>query len=256
MADRALEQLHDFAVEIAWEAGRGTLSCFQAGVEAEQKGDGTPVTRADRDAEALLRRRIRERFPHDGLLGEEYGEEPGKSGRTWILDPIDGTKSFVHGVPLYSMLIGVAIEGVSRVGVIYLPALGEMCSAFHGGGCRLNGRRVGVRETASLAEATICSSDLPLDPAEPVHALFRGAKLRRTWGDGYGYLLVASGRADLMVDPRLSIWDLAALIPVIEEAGGVITDFEGRPGLEGKSAIAATPAVHREAIALLGEKQK
>lgn len=251
MEGPSLAELHQFAVDIAWEAGRGTLVHFQTGVVAEQKGDGTPVTKADREAEALLRRRIRERFPEDGLLGEEYGEEPGTSGRTWILDPIDGTKSFVHGVPLYGVLIGLAIGGEPQVGVIFLPALGEMCSAYRGGGCHLNGRRARVSPAKALAEATVCSSDLPLDPAEPMHRLFRAARLRRTWGDAYGYVLVATGRADLMVDSRLSIWDLAALIPVIEEAGGVITDFEGRPGLEGKSAVAAAPALHREALELL-----
>lgn len=251
MAGAPLEEIHQFAVDIAWEAGRGTLALFQAGVVAEQKGDGTPVTKADRDAEALLRRRIHERYPDDGVIGEEYGEEKGSSGRTWILDPIDGTKSFVHGVPLYSVLIGVAVEGEPKVGVIYLPALGEMCSAYQGGGCWLNGRRVRVSSTEKLSQALACASDVPLDPAEPLHQLFKAARLRRTWGDAYGYVLVASGRADLMVDPRLAIWDLAALIPVIEEAGGKISDLEGREGLAGKSAIAANPAIHREAIALL-----
>lgn len=252
MSEPTLEELHQFAVDIAWEAGRGTLALFQTGVVAEQKGDGTPVTLADRNAEALLRQRIHERFPDDGVLGEEYGEEKGKSGRTWILDPIDGTKSFVHGVPLYSLLIGMTFEGRPEVGVIYLPALGEMCSARRGGGTYLNGRRVKVSPKEKLAEAMICSSDVPLDPADPAHQLFRASKLRRTWGDAYGYVLVASGRAEIMVDPRLSIWDLAALIPVIEEAGGKITDFEGRAGLDGKSAIAAPPAIHAEALALLG----
>lgn len=249
--EASLEELHQFAVEIAWEAGRSTLAHFQAGVVAEQKGDGTPVTKADREAEALLRRRIQGRFPEDGILGEEYGEEAGRSGRTWILDPIDGTKSFVHGVPLYGVLVGLAIGGEPQVGAIFLPALGEMCSAYRGGGCYLNGRRARVGSREKLADATILSSDVPLDPADKVHRLFRAVRLRRTWGDAYGYVLVATGRADLMVDPRLSVWDLAALIPVIEEAGGVITDFAGQPGLAGKSAIAAAPALHREALELL-----
>lgn len=250
-AGKNLEELHQFAVDIAWEAGRGTLAYFETGVVAEQKGDGTPVTKADREAEALLRRRIRARYPNDGLIGEEYGEEKGSSGRTWILDPIDGTKSFVHGVPLYSLLIGLTIDDEPQVGVIFLPALSEMCSARRGGGCFVNGRRAQVASGKKLAEATICSSDVPLDPADPVHQLFRAARLRRTWGDAYGYLLVASGRADLIVDPRLSIWDLAALIPILEEAGGRITDFEGQRGLQGKSALAANPALQEEALDLL-----
>ncbi len=251
MREPTLEELHHFAVDIAWEAGRSTLAYFQAGVVAEQKGDGTPVTIADREAEALLRRRIGERFPDDAVLGEEYGEEEGKTGRTWILDPIDGTKSFVHGVPLYSVLVGLAIEGKPEVGVIFLPALGEMCSARRGGGCYLNGRRARVSTTPTLAEGLICSSDVPLDPADPVHRLFSASRLRRTWGDAYGYVLVATGRAEMMVDPRLSVWDLAALVPVIEEAGGRISDLEGREGLEAKSALAASPALHAEALALL-----
>jgi histidinol-phosphatase len=251
MVGPTLEDLQSFAVDAAWHAGRRTLAYFHSHLQPECKADGTPVTCADREAETLIRQLIGERFPDDGIIGEEFGEQPGQSGRVWILDPIDGTKSFVHGVPLYGVLIGLTIDGEPQVGVIHLPALGDTFTARKGGGCFWNSRRVQVADTARLEDALICSSDMPIGRGEDVADLFRACRLRRTWGDAYGYALVASGRADIMIDSRLSIWDLAALIPIITEAGGRISDLQGHPGLDAKSAIAANPRLHAEALAFL-----
>lgn len=246
-----LETLQNFAVEIAWHAGRRTLAYYQSDCQPETKGDGTPVTRADREAEALLRQWIEARYPDDAVIGEEYGEKPGKTGRTWILDPIDGTKSFVHGVPLYGVLIGLTLENEPAVGVIHLPALGDTVTARRGGGCYWNARKAEVARRPKLSDALICSSDMPMGRNTELHDLFAACRLRRTWGDAFGYALVATGRADIMVDPRLAIWDLAALVPIIREAGGEITDFAGQPGLNIKSALAANPLLHAAALEIL-----
>lgn len=251
-----LQELQDFAVEAAWLAGRRTLAYYQSDCQPEIKPDGTPVTRADREAEALLRQLIAARYPDDGVVGEEYGEDPGRSGRVWILDPIDGTKSFVHGVPLYAVLIGLTIEGEPRVGVIHLPALGDTVTARHGGGCYWNGRRARFGSCAQLKDAAICASDMPIGRGEELADLFRACRLRRTWGDAYGYALAATGRIDLMLDARLALWDLAALVPIVREAGGVITDLEGREGLDLKSAIAGNPRLHAQAIELLAAQPR
>ncbi|MEL7061560.1 MAG: inositol monophosphatase family protein [Acidobacteriota bacterium] len=251
------QELAEIAADLAWRAGRLTLADFQVGVEVERKADATPVTRADRGAEALLRRELRNRFPADGILGEEEGEDVGSGERTWILDPIDGTKSFIHGVPLYAVLVAVA-DAARRpaVGVIHLPALGETVVAWRGGGCWWNGRRAHVSTIDALGDGLLVTSDVP---GESAHAaaesrldrLLAAPRLRRTWGDAYGYALVATGRAEVMIDPVASPWDLAAVQPIIEEAGGVFTDLDGVAHPWGGSGLAAPPALHAAALALV-----
>ncbi|MEO1082820.1 MAG: histidinol-phosphatase [Acidobacteriota bacterium] len=238
-----------FAVNAAFVAGQRTLAYFQTPVAIDRKGDGTPVTRADREAEQSLRSAIKRQFPDDGLLGEEYGEDAGTSGRTWILDPIDGTKSFIHGVPLYAILVALAVDGRAQVGVIHLPGLGETVSAFTGGCCRWNGRRAQVSSTARLDQAMVLTSDFP-DVEQPgprgtqAQRLYRAAGLRRTWGDAYGYALVATGRADVMVDPIVEPWDVAAVQPIIEEAGGRFTSFDGAESFSAGHAVGTNGLLH------------
>ncbi len=233
----------DVAMEAAWAAGRATLRWFQAGVEAERKADRSPVTVADRQAESVMREILRRRFPGDAILGEEAGEEAGESGgsgRRWILDPIDGTRSFVRGVPLYGVMAALEAEGEPVLGVLHFPALGETVAAARGLGCRLNGRPCRVSETDRVEDATIVTSgDAPSDDPRTRALLRLGdrADTFRTWGDCYGYALVASGRADAMLDPVLHIWDAAAVRPVIEEAGGVFTDWDGTPSHDSGHAI-------------------
>lgn len=246
-----LAELHAFAVDLAQRAGRGTLAHFQSNLAVESKSDGTPVTLADREAEAFLRREISAAFPDDGLIGEEYGEERARSRRQWILDPIDGTKSFIHGVPLYSVLIGIVENDVPIVGVIHLPALSETCSAFRGGGAWRNHERIHVSKVARLKDALVLASDIPLDGDSASARLMAAARLRRTWGDAYGFGLVAAGRADLFIEPELAIWDVAALIPIIEEAGGKITGTRGQMPLYAGSALASNGLLHDEALDLM-----
>lgn len=255
---RDRDELLDFAVMVAQQAGQATLDHFQAELAVERKSDGTPVTAADREAERRARELIAERFPGDGMVGEEHGVEKPAAGRRWIIDPIDGTKSFVHGVPLFAVLIGVEEDGDTVAGVIHLPALGETVAAARGSGCWWNDRRARVSATADLREALVLTTgDRSPELAPRIEAWERlagAAGVARTWGDAYGYALVATGRAEVMVDPVVSIWDTAAVRPVIEEAGGVFTDWDGTPSHTGGHAIATNAALADAARQLLREE--
>ena len=251
-SDPSLAELAEFAVDLAWQAGRRTLAYFQAGVAAEEKDDGTPVTLADREAERVLRQGVRARFPGDSLVGEEYGDELTGGSRTWVFDPIDGTKGFVHGVPLYSVLVAMVEDGRPKIGVIHMPALGETVYAFEGGGCWWNGRRARVSRVSKVAESLVLSSDFPgHEQPKNVDPLYEKARLRRTWGDAYGYAMVATGRAEVMVDPVVAPWDVAALPPILAEAGGRFSTFDGRPDYDAGSAVGSNGLVHDEVLALL-----
>lgn len=250
----------ELAVAAARAAGDLTLHYFQqADLAVETKSDASPVTIADREAEQLLRERIAARFATDGILGEEFGEKPGTSGYRWILDPIDGTKSFISGVPLYGTLIGVEHGGRSVVGVIHIPGLAETVYAAVGQGAwYVNAssppRRAQVSRKPRLAEALFCTSEVvnfhKSGRAEAYEQLQRATRLTRTWGDAYGYLLVAVGRAELMVDPMMHVWDCAALQPVIEEAGGTFTDFDGVPTIHSANSIATNGRILDEVLAV------
>ncbi|MDT8367989.1 MAG: histidinol-phosphatase [Longimicrobiales bacterium] len=250
MAD-ARPQILDYmtrAEAFAREAGEVTLRWFGGEVPVDEKADGTPVTIADREAEQLLRSRITEAFPGDGILGEEFGETDPDAAVRWIVDPIDGTRSFVHGVPLYGVLIGIEIEGEPVVGVAHFPALAETVVAGRGFGARLNGNPCAVSATTRLADALLLTTDAGEvttgDFAERWRALARATGLARTWGDAYGHILVATGRADVMVDPELSAWDAAPLLTIVTEAGGRFTSLEGEPTIHGASGVSTNGALH------------
>jgi histidinol phosphatase-like enzyme (inositol monophosphatase family) len=251
-----LDELHDFAVMLARGAGDITLKYFRKQPETSKKSDGSFVTIADREAESYLRRQIAERFPEDGVLGEEEGEVAGRSGRRWILDPIDGTFAFVHGVPFYGVLIALEIENEMRVGVINIPALDEVVSAAKGCGCLFNGEPARVSTTNKLDEALLLCTDFNAADthgfARITNELQRRAKVSRTWGDCYGYVLVATGRADVMVDPVMNLWDCAPLLPIMEEAGGTFTDWRGVRTVDGGNAIATNGFLFEEVMKIIG----
>ena len=231
----------DFAVDAAWQAGKVTLRYFQTEIQTERKEDQSPVTIADREAEATIRQLLASAYPQDGILGEEFGSEEGSSGFRWIIDPIDGTKSFVQGVPLYGVLI--AREGPQGVdiGCVYMPALDEMVWAARGEGCWWNGRRAAVSAVGEWGEASICYTSWPSFSEEGRERewarLAATARLRRGWGDCYGHILVATGRAEAMFDPVMNPWDCGPLLPILEEAGGTFTDWRGEPTIHGKDAF-------------------
>jgi histidinol phosphatase-like enzyme (inositol monophosphatase family) len=250
-----LAHLREFAVELGRGAGDVTLKYFRKQPETTTKSDGSYVTIADSEAEAYLRRQISERYPDDGIVGEEEGESQGQSGRRWIVDPIDGTFAFVHGVPFYGVLIGLEIDGELSVGVVNVPALGEIVSAAKGLGCFLNGERARVSNTARLEDALLLCTDFSSCArygfGRAAELLQARAKTSRTWGDCYGYVLVATGRADVMLDPVMNLWDCAALLPIIEEAGGTFTDWRGVRTAAGNNSIATNGLLFDEVMGVV-----
>jgi histidinol phosphatase-like enzyme (inositol monophosphatase family) len=252
------KELLDFALKLARGAGEITLQYFRRQPETSKKSDGSYVTIADREAESYLRRHIAERFPDDGVLGEEEGETHGISGRRWILDPIDGTFAFVHGVPLYGVLIAVEIDNEMSVGVVNMPALGEIVSAAKGFGSFFNGEPARVSTTSKLDDALLLSTSFIACTragfGREAESLQARAKESRTWGDSYRYVLVATGRADVMLDPVMNLWDCAPLLPIMEEAGGTFTDWRGVRTAAGGNAIATNGLLFDEVMELIGHE--
>jgi len=243
------------AREAVAAAGAITLEHFGRGIAVERKPDRSPVTIADRRSEECLRAALEAAFPDDGLLGEEFGEKRGSSGRRWIVDPIDGTQSFIRGVPLYGVLVGLEENGRPVIGVMGFPALGSTYWAARGGGAFRDGERIRVSTVADLAEATVVSSDAKPqgfgDKYPRFERLLRTAGCYRGWGDCYGYALVAGGHADVMVDPILSPWDAAAVLPIVEEAGGRFVDWNGVPDIYAGSGVGASIALMEQVLAIL-----
>ncbi len=250
-----LQPYLDFAVETAFEAGRLTLGYFRSGVRPDFKADDSPVTMADREAEALIRKRIEARYPEHDIVGEEFEDKETGSGHRWIIDPIDGTKSFMRGVPLYAVLIGLEIGGRSEVGAVYFPALDEMVYAASGLGCRLNGRPTRVTETPELSRGIVSFTD-----AAGFDAHGRGEAWRRIqgssyyrvgWSDAYGHALVATGRLELMLDPIMNPWDCAPFPPILREAGGYFGDWSGNETIYANEALSTSQALLPEVLKLI-----
>ena len=244
------------AVEaVARLAGDIALGFFHSKLVVESKTDGSPVTIADRTAEMTAREWIERRFPDDGILGEELGLMRPNARRRWVLDPIDGTKTFIRGVPLWGTLVGICEGDQVLAGAAYFPAVAEMIVAAPSAGCWWNGVSCQVSSQTALAGATVLTTDerFPDDAAQRDgwRRLAGRAAVSRSWGDCYGYLLVSTGRAEVMVDGVLSPWDAAALMPIVEEAGGVFTDWHGTRTAFGGSAVATNRGVAAESRALL-----
>jgi len=234
--------------ELAAAAGAITLELFGTNLAVEMKPDDSPVTVADRRAEEFLRKEILKRFPDDLVMGEEFGESGGgRSGRRWILDPIDGTKSFVRGVPIYGVMIGVEQDGRVVGGAINLPALKELVVAEEGRGCWLNGRRACVSDLADTGRALLLTTDVAniykYGFGAAWERLCGRVAFMRTWGDCYGYVLVATGRAEIMLDPIMAVWDAAPLPVILAEAGGRFTDLSGATRIDGGNGLATNGAL-------------
>lgn len=231
-----------FALDAVWRAGRLTLGYFQTGLTAERKTDNTPVTVADRLAEQTIREMIARYWPEHAIVGEEYGRSATNSPYTWIIDPIDGTKSFVSGVPFYANLLALTDGERALLGVAHFPALGDTIYALRGAGCFWNGRRAHVSTVDNLADAVLLTSDIDYGAhggkKTAWEKLIQATYIQRTWGDAYGYSLVATGRADVMVDPIMALWDCGPLQVIMEEAGGTFTDWQGTPTIHAGESIA------------------
>jgi histidinol phosphatase-like enzyme (inositol monophosphatase family) len=248
--------LMEAAAELARTAGAIALEHYRRDVTVETKGDGSPVTIADRRAEAFAREWITRRFSHDGILGEEFGVARPGAARRWIVDPIDGTRAFVRGVPLWGTLVAVAEGSRVLTGAAFYPAVDELIVAGVGEGCWWNGARCAVSRIGDIGAATLLTTDdrFPNDPRrrDAWRELAARSDVCRTWGDCYGYLLVATGRAETMVDDVVSPWDAAAFAPIIVEAGGVLTDWAGIDTPFGNGAIATNALLAREVRGALG----
>ena len=241
--------------EVLADAARPGILKAQAQVETpiEIKADGTPVTVADRDAEAVMRALIKKTYPNHGILGEEFGPENVDAEFCWVLDPIDGTKSFLSRVPLYTILIGLKYQGQPLLGLIDQPVLNERMMG-NGVFTQLNGRIVRAKEVL-LKDAVVVGSDFDhirkYQPQAQWNALASAVTHTRTWGDGYGYMLVASGRAHVMADPILNPWDLIPVLPILKGAGVKVTDWQGGDAVKSGNVIAAAPLLHAQVLAKL-----
>jgi len=251
-----LSLLLEATQELARRAGHVALRHFRSAITIESKADGSPVTIADKSAEQTAREWIAQRFPEDGVLGEEFGAHLPAARRRWLIDPVDGTKTFVRGVPLWGTLVAVCEGETILAGAAFFPAVDEMLGAAFGLGCWWNGVRAHVSNTSAVESATVLTTDERFTRTPDYRPgwtrLAEAAAISRSWGDCYGYLLVATGRAEVMVDGVVRPWDTAALFAAITEAGGAFTDFTGAPTAFGGSAIATNAALGRRARELLG----
>lgn len=259
--DELQQRLHQ-AVEWARDAGDVILAYYQsAKLRVERKADASPVTEADRNAELLLRERVGSAYPQDGFLGEEHGEKPSENGLRWIVDPIDGTKAFVAGVPLFGTLIGLEAGDEVLLGVCRFPALNEVIYAADGCGAHwriadADPLPARVSRTGDLSEALFCYTEVGLfrerGRMNAFETLQQNARAARGWGDCYGHMLVATGRADMMADPVMNAWDAAALVPILREAGGSYTAWSGAPTIHGGDGVSVNAALKDRVLAVLG----
>jgi histidinol phosphatase-like enzyme (inositol monophosphatase family) len=252
----AIAQLLQAVADVASLAGDTAHGLYSRSIPVERKGDGSPVTHADRTAERAAREWIGKRFPEHGIVGEELGVTRPDAELRWFLDPIDGTQSYIRGVPLWGSLAAVARGEEILAGAIYCPAVDELVCAAVGEGCWCNGVRVRVSNVAHLRDAAVLTTDPRMsshaDRAAGWTTLASQAGIARGWSDCYGYLLVATGRAEAMLDPVMTPWDAAALLPVVSEAGGVITDWTGRVTAFGDGIVASNAALAPRIQEILG----
>jgi histidinol-phosphatase len=241
-------------IRAAEAAGEVAMKYYRGGFEVTIKPDQTPVTQADREAEQAIKAILRRAYPDHGFLGEEFGEE-GSKERRFIIDPIDGTKNFIRRVPIWAVLLGLEEAGEITAGVMLNPALGEMFWARRGDGAWSAGERLRVSDCERLDEATLLHSDLHLMREggfwEPLVRLVDACRRTRGFGDYYGYGLVAGGKAEIYVETDLKPWDAAPVKILVEEAGGRLTDFSGRPTIYGGSVLATNGRLHEQTLALL-----
>jgi histidinol phosphatase-like enzyme (inositol monophosphatase family) len=253
-SSESIDTFKVFAKQLSFESGQIIRSYFRTKLQVELKTDLSPVTLADKKSEEAMRELIMKEFPDHGILGEEFGIYNPDAEYKWILDPIDGTKSFISGTPLFGTLIALLKNGEPIIGAINLPMLNEFLIGDNST-AELNDKKVSVRSCSSISSALLLTTDiLDIEKYQDINkfnTLVKKVKLFRIWGDCYGYYLVATGFADVMIDPVVSPWDSMALIPVIRGAGGNITDYQGNDPVKGKSIIASSPAIHKEILKIL-----
>jgi histidinol-phosphatase len=246
---------YELAVEVAREAGELARRYYEGTFVVETKTDDSPVTIADRQAEQLIRARVTAAFPNDGFLGEEFGNQPGTSGFRWVIDPIDGTKSFIRHIPIWATLVGLEYRAEQIAGVAHIPVFDMTYRALRGDGAYVNERKIRVSTVDRLADSLVCYSSInwfiKAGKERAFLELAARTSRQRGFGDFYGFVLVAEGAADLMVEHGVHAWDVAAVKAIIEEAGGKLTDWDGNDTIDRPDALASNGRLHAEAMAIL-----
>jgi len=249
-----LSEYKNFCKVLAEASANVIGKYFRTEISVELKNDNSPVTIADKKAEQVMRELIMKQYPDHGIFGEEFGETNKDAEYTWILDPIDGTKSFICGAYSFGTLIGLLKNGQPIIGVYNHPIFNDFLIGDNLE-TRINGETTFIRNCSELNKAVLLTTDHlnigKYQDIEKFNQLIKKVKLYRNWGDCYGYYLLATGYADIMIDPIMSPWDLLPLIPIIKGAGGVISDYQGNDPVKGKSAVASSPHIHSEIISLL-----
>jgi histidinol-phosphatase len=251
---------YEKAIDITRKAGQVALRYFDTQLNVEFKADTSPVTIADRQTEQTLRDALQAAFPGDAFFGEEYGEQPGTTGYRWILDPIDGTRSFVRGIPIWAVLVGLEYQGEMIAGVVEAAPLGHTYHALRGQGAFRNDRRIRVSNEADLSRALVFYSGLnwfvKAGRERAFLELVRRTDRQRGYGDWYGFLLVAQGSGEVMVEHGVHAWDVAAIQPIIEEAGGRFSDWQGKIDIHAPDIIVSNGKLHDEVLAILASDRK
>jgi myo-inositol-1(or 4)-monophosphatase len=249
-----MKEFRIFAKHLADKSAVIISSYFRKKINVDSKADNSPVTVADKKSEEIMRKLIMKEFPEHGIIGEEFGAYNPNAEYKWILDPIDGTKSFICGAVTFGTLIALTKNDEPILGIINQPILKEFLIGDNFT-AELNGKKTKVRDCRNLSQAVLLATDhLNIEKYKNINSfnkLCRQVKLYRNWGDCYGYYLIATGYADIMVDPIMNIWDSTALIPIIKGAGGIITDYEGKNAIKGSSIIASVPAIQKQVIEIL-----
>lgn len=246
---------YELAIEAARKAGDHARTYYDTTVQVEKKADSSPVTIADREAEQIIRGLVAKSFPDDGFLGEEFGDQPGASGFRWVIDPIDGTRSFVRHIPIWATLIGLEYKGEQIGGIAYVPVMNQMYRALRGDGAHMNERRIRVSDTATLADSLMCYSSIRwfqgAGREQTFLQLVKATQRQRGFGDFYGFTLLAEGACDLMLEHGVHEWDVSALKAIVEEAGGTFTDWNGTPTTQTPDVLATNGKLHTATLEIL-----
>ncbi|MSQ94947.1 MAG: histidinol phosphate phosphatase [Gemmataceae bacterium] len=246
---------YEAALDAAQKAGQFALGYFDQGIAVEWKPDRSPVTMADKGAEDLLRKALLGKFPADGFLGEESGSTPGSSGFRWIIDPIDGTRSFVRGVPLWACMVGLEYKGELIAGVVYLPALKQVFRALRGDGAFRDERRIRVSDVKTLDKSHLHYSSISWFKKAGAERQFLDlvsvTERQRGYGDFYGFMMIAQGSGEIMVEHGVHSWDLGAIVPIVEEAGGKLTAWDGKLDIEKPDVLASNGFLHEQALRII-----
>jgi len=246
---------YEVALTAAHEAGQFALGYFDQGIAVEWKPDASPVTMADKGAEQLLRKTLLGKFPNDGFLGEEFGDTLGSSGYRWIIDPIDGTRSFVRGIPIWATLVGLEYKGELIAGVVYIPAWKQTFRALRGDGAFRDERKIRVSDVNTIDKAHVYYSSISWFNKSGHDKQFLNlvslTERQRGFGDFYGFVMIAQGSGEIMVEHGVHAWDLGALVPIVEEAGGKLTAWDGKLDIEKPDVLASNGLLHDEALKII-----